>query len=533
MRKIALFALVCLCAPAHADVSYERLVGAAEEPHNWLTYSGTYRSERYSPLTEINKENVGDLKVIWAYQMQPSSRGGAGLVETTPLVVDGIMYLTEPPSTVTALDARTGKRLWSWSPEMPEQVLHIGFPQVNRGVAVLDDAVYVGTLDAHLVALDAATGAVRWDVEVGDNSVGFALTLAPLAIDGKIIAGVSGAEAGVRGFVDAYDAATGERLWRFYTIPAPGEPGSETWEGDSWQTGGGSTWLTGSFDPELNLLYWTVGNPAPDWNGDVRPGDNLYSCSVIALDPETGELKWYFQFTPHDTHDWDANQIPVLFDAEFEGEDRKILALANRNAFFYLLDRETGEFLRGTEYSKQTWAAGLDETGRPIVLPNTEPTEEGNLIWPSLQGATNWFSPSFSPDTRQFFVATRLMGAIYFKADVEYEAGQPFLGGGEQALSGDDAAGAIRALDSLTGKQQWEFMLHSPPWAGVMATASGLVFGGSNEGNVFALDAETGAPLWDFQTGGAVRTNPMSFAVDGKQRVVTTGGQTLFVFGLE
>jgi alcohol dehydrogenase (cytochrome c) len=254
---------------------------------------------------------------------------------------------------------------------------------------------------------------------------------------------------------------------------------------------------------------------------------------VVALDPANGEMKWYFQFTPHDTHDWDANQIPILFDAEFNGEDRKILALANRNAFFYLLDRETGEFLHGNEYSKQTWAAGLDEAGRPIVLPGTDPTYDGNLVWPSLQGATNWFSPAYNPETEQFFVATRLMGAVYYKADVEYEEGQPFLGGGEQALSGDDAGGAIRALDVMTGRQQWEFMLHSPPWAGVMATAGGLVIGGSNEGNVFALDAETGKPLWDFQSGGAVRTNPMSFAVDGKQRIVSTGGGTMFVFGLE
>jgi len=532
MKKLAILLLLA-ATQAGAQVSYERLVNAAADTDNWLTYSGSYRSERFSRLDQVNAGNVKDLKVIWAYQMQPSTQAGNGLVETTPVVVDGIMYITEPPSTVTALDARSGKMLWTWSPELPDEVKHIGFPRVNRGVAVLDDAVYVGTLDAHLVSLDAATGAVRWDIEVADNNIGFSLTLAPLALDGKIIIGVSGAEAGVRGFIDAYDSATGDRLWRFHTIPAPGDPGSETWQGDAWQTGGGSTWLTGSYDPQLDLLYWTVGNPAPDWNGDVRPGDNLYSCSVLALDPDNGELKWYFQFTPHDTHDWDANQIPVLFDAEFNERERKILALANRNAFFYLLDRETGEFLHGNEYSKQTWARGLDENGRPIVIPGMDPTYEGNLVWPSLQGATNWFSPSFSPETLQFFVATRLMGAVYYKADIEYEEGEPFLGGGEQALSGDDAAGAIRALDAMTGEQQWEFMLHSPPWAGVMATAGGLVFGGSNEGNVFALDSKTGKPLWDFQSGGPVRTNPMSFAVDGKQRIVSTGGSTLFVFGLE
>ncbi|MDG2375321.1 MAG: PQQ-dependent dehydrogenase, methanol/ethanol family [Woeseiaceae bacterium] len=532
MKKL-IIALLALSFHANAQVPYERLRNAAHERDNWLTYSGTYWSERYSALDQINKDNVDDLKVIWAYQMQPARNAGNGLVETTPIVVDGIMYVTEPPSTVTALDARSGKTLWTWSPNIPDEVKHIGFPRVNRGVAVLDDAVYVGTLDARLVSLDAATGAVRWDVEVGDNHIGFSLTLAPLAIKDKIIVGVSGAEAGVRGYVDAYDSATGELEWRFYTIPAPGDPGSETWQGDAWQTGGGSTWLTGSFDSELDLLYWTVGNPAPDWNGDVRPGDNLYSCSIIALRPDTGELQWHFQFTPHDTHDWDANQIPVLFDAEFNGEDRKIVALANRNAFFYLLDRETGEFLHGNEYSKQTWATGLDENGRPLVIPGSEPTYEGNLVWPSLQGATNWFSPSYNPETGQFFVATRLMGAIYYKSDVEYEEGEPFLGGGEQALSGDNASGAIRALDVMTGEQQWEFMLYSPPWAGVMATAGGVVFGGSNEGNIFALDADTGEPLWDFQSGGAVRTNPISFAVDGKQRIVSTGGSTLYVFGLE
>jgi alcohol dehydrogenase (cytochrome c) len=388
-------------------------------------------------------------------------------------------------------------------------------------------------LDGRLFALDAGTGAERWQTTVADNAVGFSLTLAPLALDGRIIVGVSGAEAGVRGFVDAYDARSGERLWRTFTVPAPGEPGSETWQGDAWQTGGGSTWLTGSFDPELNLLYWTTGNPAPDWNGDLRPGDNLYTCSVLALDPASGEIRWHFQYTPHDTHDWDANQIPVLVDGEFRGEQRKLLALANRNAFFYLLDRESGEFLLAREYSYQTWAAGIDATGRPIVLPDTDPTREGNVVWPSLQGATNWFSPSYNPGTEQFFVANRRMGAMYFKADAEYEPGSPFLGGGEQAMDGDQASGAILALDVMSGERQWEFELQTPPWSGVMATAGGLVFGASNEGNFFALDARDGKPLWSFNTGAHVRTNPMGFAMDGRQRVAIIGGQTLFVFGLE
>ncbi len=520
-------------APALADTPFAALLNDEANGADWLSYSGGYKSQRFSPLSQINTVNVDQLKVIWAYQMQPTGISGAALQETTPLVAGDVMYLTESPSSVTALDTRTGRMLWHFVPNITNDVLNIGFPRINRGVALLDDKVYVATLDARLFALDAATGAVRWETTVADNSVGFSLTLAPLALDGKIVVGVSGAEAGVRGYIDAYDSESGERLWRTFTVPAPGEPGSESWQGDAWQTGGGSTWLTGSYDPDLDLLYWTTGNPAPDWNGDLRPGDNLFTCAVLALDPDTGEMKWFFQYTPHDTHDWDANQIPVLVDGEFEGEQRKLLALANRNAFYYLLDRETGEYLLGEEYSFQTWAEGIDDSGRPIVIPNTEPLREGNLVWPSLQGATNWFSPSYNPQTQQFFVPNRRMGAIYYKSDVEYEPGMPFLGGGEQPLDGDDASGAILALDVMSGERQWEFELQTPPWSGVMATAGGLVFGASNEGNFFALDAEDGDPLWFFNSGAHIRTNPMGFSVEGKQRVAIIGGQTLFVFGLE
>ncbi|HCL72841.1 MAG TPA: PQQ-dependent dehydrogenase, methanol/ethanol family [Gammaproteobacteria bacterium] len=530
---LAFFLLTLGSQSVFADTPYADLLADEANGADWLSYSGGYKSERFSPLTQITPANVDQLKVMWAYQMQSTGISGAALQETTPLVAGDVMYITESPSSVSALDVRTGRLLWHFVPDISNEVLNIGFPRINRGVALLDDKVYVATLDARLFALDAGTGAVRWETTVADNDVGFSLTLAPLALDGKIIVGVSGAEAGVRGFVDAYDTDTGEQLWRTFTVPAPGEPGSETWQGDDWQTGGGSTWLTGSYDPELDLLYWTTGNPAPDWNGDLRPGDNLFTCAVLALDPDTGEMQWHFQYTPHDTHDWDANQIPVLIDGEFRGEQRKLLALANRNAFYYLLDRETGEYLLGEEYSYQTWAEGIDDNGRPIVIPNTDPTREGNLVWPSLQGATNWFSPSYNPNTQQFFVPNRRMGAIYFKADVEYEPGMPFLGGGEQPLDGDDASGAILSLDAMTGEQQWEFELQTPLWSGVMATGGGLVFGSSNEGNFFALDAEDGEPVWFFNTGAHIRTNPMGFAVDGNQRVAIIGGQTLFVFGLE
>ena len=523
---ILLMLLLVPCSP-FAQVPYERIVRADSEPGNWLTYSGNYSSHRFSSLKDITTENVARLKPIWVYQVRKS-----GLNETTPLVVDGVMYMTEPPSTVTALDLRSGRPLWTWSPSMAKDVRHLGFPPVNRGVAILDVTIYVGTLDAHLVALDAKSGAVRWDVVVADNATGHAITVAPLALDGKIIVGISGGEAGIRGFLDAYDPNTGERLWRFWTIPGPGEPGNETWGGDMWITGAGATWLTGSYDPELNLLYWGIGNPGPDWNGDVRPGDNLFTCSLVALDPSNGKPKWYFQFTPHDVHDWDANQIPILVDGDVGGKPRKLVAMANRNAFYYLLDRETGEFLLASPYAKQTWAKGFDKRGRPIVLPNTEPTVEGTLVYPSLQGTTNWFSPSYSPRTDLFYVAVREMGAYYFKGEAVYVPGEYFLGGGEQALTGDEAYGAIRALDAMTGNKKWEFSLHSPPWAGLLSTAGGLVFGGTNEGNVFALHARTGEALWEFQTGGAIRANPISFSIDGMQYVAIAAGNAMFVFGL-
>lgn len=294
-KLFSVFLLLCLgSSTVLADTPFEALLADEANGAEWLSYSGGYKSQRFSPLSQINTINVDQLKVMWAYQMQPTGISGAALQETTPLVAGEVMYITESPSSVTALDTRTGRMLWHFVPDITNDVLNIGFPRINRGVALLDDKVYVATLDARLFALDARTGAVRWETTVADNSVGFSLTLAPLALDGKIVVGVSGAEAGVRGYIDAYDSETGERLWRTFTVPAPGEPGSETWQGDDWQTGGGSTWLTGSYDPELDLLYWTTGNPAPDWNGDLRPGDNLFTCAVLALDPDTGEMKWFF-----------------------------------------------------------------------------------------------------------------------------------------------------------------------------------------------------------------------------------------------
>jgi alcohol dehydrogenase (cytochrome c) len=517
--------LLLLAAPAFGQVPYERILNADKEPGNWLTYSRNYQGHRYSPLGEITTANVKSLKVKWAFQFS------TGPQEVSPIAVDGILYVTGP-NVAAALDARTGHTLWVWRRPIPSDYRNVGFPRTSRGPAVLDDKLFVATLDCYLVALDLKSGIERWATKVADYKSGYSMTMAPLAIAGKVVVGISGGETGIRGFVDAYDAMTGKQAWRFWTIPGPGEAGHETWSGDSWKTGGGATWVTGSYDPELKLVYWGVGNPGPDWNGDVRPGDNLYTCSLVALDGDTGRLRWYFQFTPHDTHDWDATHIPVLFDGEISGRQRKLVAIANRNAFYYVLDRSTGEFLAGRAYAKQTWAHGLDAKGRPIRAPNSEPTEKGALIWPNLNGATIWFSPSYNPQTDLLYVAVREVGAVYFKRDAEYKEGTFYAGGGENELPADDASGAIRALNARTGEMRWEFKLHSPACASVLSTAGGLVFSGTDEGNFFALDAGAGKPLWDFQTGGSISSNPISFTMDGHQYVAIAADRVLYVFGL-
>lgn len=534
-RLVAGLGLLLWAGAGHAtaQVPYRRIVEADREPGQWLSYSRSYDGRRHSPLDQITTANVHKLRPVWIFQAEAS-----GEFETSPLFVDGVLYVTEPGSqvqAVKALDARTGRVLWKYERPLPKNLEAIGFPRTNRGAATLDDTLYVGTLDAHLVALDARSGVVRWDVEVASNVTGHCITVAPLAIDGMVVVGISGGEAGIRGFLDAYDAKTGARRWRLWTIPGPGEPGHETWAGDAWKTGGGPTWVTGSYDPQLRLVYWGTGNPGPDWNGDDRPGDNLYTNSLLAVDADTGQLRWHFQFTPHDTHDWDATHVPVLIDAVHRGRPRKLVAVANRNAFFYVLDRETGEFLLGAPYARQTWAEGLDAKGRPIVKPGSDPSVEGTLVWPSANGATVWFSPSYSPKNGLFYVAVREKGSIYFKGEAEYKPGTPLLGGGERALAADQQSGAIRALELESGRMRWEFPLLSPPWAGVMSTAGGLVFGSADEGEVFALDAATGKALWDFQTGqtgGRTVSNPVSFLVDGRQLVAFTAGRTLIAFGL-
>ena len=510
-----------------AQVTSERITNAGAEPGNWLTYSGNYAGHRYSPLAQIHTGNVAKLKPAWIYQVRRIDK-----FETTPIVVNGTMYITEAPSNVTALDTATGRPIWQFRHTYPDD-LRLCCGQVNRGVAVLGDLVYVNTVDAHLLALDAKTGQVKWDTIVADYKHGYSLTGAPLAVKDKIIVGMAGGEYGVRGFLDAYDAKTGQRAWRFHTVPGPGEKGNKTWAGESWKTGAAATWVTGTYDPETNTIYWGTGNPGPDWNGDVRAGDNLYSDSVIALDADTGKLKWHYQFTPHDVHDWDATEVPVLAEAMVRGERRKVVLFANRNAFYYVLDRQTGAFLAGRAFAKQTWAKGLDDQGRPQRIPGTFPSEKGVLVYPNVGGATNWFSPSFSPKSDLMYVATRETAGVYFIGDADYTPGLQFNGGGFRGQPTPDTYGAIRALTPATGELKWEFKLFSPPTAGVLSTAGGLVFACATEGDVMALDSANGKLLWRFQAGGTANSNPMSYLSGGKQFIAVTVGSALFNFAVD
>jgi len=521
-------ALAASAARAQVQVPYERLRQADNEPANWLTYGGDYAAHRYSSLTQLTPTNVACLKPLWAYQSRE-----AGKWEVTPLVVDGVIYISERPNVITALDGRTGRALWNYRRPMPNEVAGCCGP-VNRGLAILGDALYVVTFDCHLVCLDANSGKERWDVTVADYHTGQSETHAPLALKDKIIVGISGGEYGIRGFLDAYDAKTGARMWRFWTIPAPGEPGSETWtNGDSWKRGGGATWVTGTYDPDLNLLYWGVGNPSPDYNGDDRPGDDLYTCCVVALDADTGKLRWHFQYTPHDLHDWDANQVPVLVDTVLDGKPRKLLVQANRNSFFYVLDRATGAFINGAAFAKQTWASGLDAQGRPILVPGKEPSAEGTLVYPGLEGAVNWPPPAYSPLTGLFYVqAQEDYAQVFYKMEEDYKPGDQYNGGGTRNVLGQEPYGAVKAIDVTTGKVKWEFREQTSSNAGILTTASGLLFSGTRDGYCFALNAATGDVLWRFQTGGSIHGGVITYLVDGKQYVAAAAGQALFVFGL-
>ena len=544
-------------AAASAQVPFERLRDAAEEPQNWLTYSGGYFGQRYSELDQIAPDNVGDLELQWVYQAPVM-----GPWQASPIVVDGVMYLSQRPNDIVALDARTGRVYWIYRhPTSPDHLACCGAN--NRGVAVLGDKVYMATLDAHVVAIDATTGTELWSVEVADMRLAYAFTLAPLAVEGKIIVGSTGGDQGIRGFIAALDAETGEEVWRFHTIPGPGEPGHETWEPcppdpetycdpEAWKHGGAAAWLTGSYDPELNLIYWGTGNPGPDYNREQRPGDNLYSCSVVALDADTGELRWHFQFTPADLYDYDSVQIPVLADITRNNTEFKVMLWANRNGFYYILDRATGRFLTGLPFVSVNWAEGLDDSGRPVETPQppSSPT------YPGLLGATNWYSPAYSPRTELFYVpAWEGYASVFAAVPQEYVAGRYFTGrtidgfprtynpvpdapvlpltrGPINDWTEVSGQGAILALDALTGEQRWKFELTDVITSGLLTTASDLLFTGLRSGYFQAHDAGTGDLLWKTSLGGQISNGPMTYAVDGRQYVAVISGHSLSTFAL-
>ena len=526
-----------LAAPVPGGVTYERLLNARAEPHNWLMYWGDYQGTHYSSLKNIDPTNVMRLRAAWSAPVP-----GDSVSESTPLVIDGVMYSTSGGNTrtVTAMDARTGRQIWRYTRQ--QKVRNPGETDVvNRGVAVLGHRLFVGTNDAALVCLDARTGLPLWEVQVADTMEGFNITSPPLVVKDKIIVGHAGGEYAIRGFLDAYDV-TGKRLWRFYTIPAPGEFGSDTWKGESWKTGGGGTWLTGTYDPDLNTLYWPVGNPAAMTDRSGRgDGDNLFTDSVVALDPDTGQRKWHFQFTPNDGHDWDSTEDMVLVDRPWRGQPRKLLLHADRNGHFYVLDRTTGEFLSGTPFIYQNWNKGFDAKGRPMPIPGSNSSPEGSfLVYPTPGGATNYQAPSYSPITGLFYVAYSEAGAHYVSAPQVPEKGKEWLGnapgrGAPPSRGPNDPApnAGIKAIDPDTGKTVWDFKLFQGSLGnGVLATAGGLLFASSRDGNVIALDAKTGKRLWHYQTGGNHAASPISYAIDGRQYVALTAGNVLYSFSL-
>ena len=516
-----------LAQNTESGVTYEDILNGLSEPSKWLTYSGDYTGQRHSPLTMITPGNVQDLVPIWTFQTGTMTRGRG--FETTPLVLDGVLYVTGSNNFAWALDARTGRPFWQYRRNLPDDLTYGSSAPVNRGFGILGDRLFMVTLDAHLLALDRKTGSVLWDIELADYRIGYAATLAPLVINDKVIVGISGGEYPTRGFIDAYDPTSGDRIWRFYTVPSPGEFGSETWPDDPevMARGGGATWMTGSFDPELNLIYWGTGNPNPDYYGEKREGDNLFTNSILAIEADTGTLRWHYQFTPHDLHDWDSNHVPVLADLVLDGELRKVVMVANRNGFFYMLDRVTGELLVGKPFTDTTWAREIGSDGRPIVLNDGS---KGCL--PDPWGGTNFMPPSFNPDLEMLFVTAREVCATFVPQEPEIVPGRPSFGG-VVWIDRDQGYGALRAIDVKTGERQWEFRYPSAPMAGVMTTASGLVFAGDHEGNFMAFEASSGRNLWHYQTGSRIwGAAAMTHVLDGRQHVLIPSGTTLVAFAL-
>jgi len=482
----------------------------------WPTYNGDYSGARYSTLDQINAKNIASLTLAWAF------RTHGNVLKSTPLEVNGILYLSAPDN-VWAVDARFGREIWHYQRQSEGD--HIG----HRGLGMYKNWLYFTTPDAHLVCLDAKDGKVRWDVELADVKLGYFSTMAPLVIQNHVIAGVSGDVTDVRGYLKSIDPETGETQWTWYTDPDPGQPGSETWpkDSDAILHGGGMTWMTGTYDSDLNLLYWGTGNPNPVLAGEGRPGDNLYTCSIVALNPDTGKLMWHFQPSPHDVHDWDAVETPVLFDAEFKGKKRRLLAQASRNGFYFLLDRTNGQYLAAAPFIDQTWATGVDAHGRPMAKPEATPSPDGALVEPGSDGATNWMSPSFDPQTNLFYVNARRIFSIYYQTVTGKAEG---WGGRDRNLW---ANSTIRALDYRTGRVVWNHETgEDENGAGILTTAGHLLFSADTSGNLLALDPATGKTLWHLNAGGRMAASPMTYQIDGRQYLIAAVQDALYAFAL-
>lgn len=495
---------------------------------NWLTYHGDYTGRRYSSLAEITPENVHNLRAQWVFHSRNSN-----LLEGTPIVADGLMFMTSA-NDAFALDARTGRAVWHYSRPITEGLVDDASAHHNRGVGLWHSRVYMETDNAHLLCLDGRSGHLLWEVAYAEGNRNYGATSAPLVVKDKVLVGTSGGDDGVRGFVAAFDANTGKEVWRFWTIPGPGEFGSSSWPGDMYLRGGATTWMPGTYDPELNTVYWGTSNAAPDFDGIVRPGDDLYTACVLALDADTGKLKWYFQFTPHDLFDYDAAETAVLIDAPYRGVRRKLLVEANRNGFLYILDRTDGKFLSAAPFvRKLNWAKGIDATGRPIRT-GIEPTADGALICPDMIGATNWFSPSYNPTTHLLYFIAREGCQLFFVKSENFSGGQEFYATGAKRAPGEHAQKILMAYNPETGRYAWRYPQTGSggSWGGTMTTASGLVFFGNDSEAFEAVDARTGKSLWHFNTGQSMHASPMSFAINGKQYVAIASGSDVFTFAL-
>ena len=495
---------------------------------NWLSYNGDYTGQRYSELQEITTKNVAGLRPQWVFHAPNSSS-----LEVTPVVAEGIMFVTSA-NDAYALDAQTGRTLWHYSRPVTEGLIDDAAQHHNRGVGLWHSRVYLETDNAHLLCLDARSGHLLWDVAYTDGNKNYGATSAPLVVKDKIVVGTSGGDDGVRGFVAAYDAETGSEVWRFWTIPGPGEFGSSSWPGESYKLGGGTAWMPGTFDPELNTLFWGTSNPAPDFDGEPRPGDDLYTDCLLALDADNGKLKWFFQFTPHDLFDYDATETPVLIDAVFRGQPRKLVVEANRNGFLYVLDRIDGKFLFATRFAeKLNWASGIDSSGRPIRT-DIKPSPAGTRVCPGFAGATNWYAPSFNPSTGLFYFLALENCDLYLLKPRKFEPGKTYYSTGVRHSEGDHGQKILLAFSLEGDKPAWRYVQsgagHSS--GGSMSTSGGLVFFGDDAQSFEAVDAASGRPLWHFNTGQTISASPMSYAVDEKQYVAIAAGSDIFSFAL-